>query len=158
MMNLLIIFVAKYLFLASIIIFLYDLWKLQPKIRKKFLIFSIIAFPLSYITAKISGHFIHDPRPFVVEHIKPLIPHIADNGFPSDHMLLTMTIAAVVFVYNRKLGIILTIIAICIGAARVLARTHHVEDIIGSTVIAILATYAAYLILPFFLKYFKVKD
>ncbi|MCL4353686.1 phosphatase PAP2 family protein [Patescibacteria group bacterium] len=154
-MNLLIIFIAKYLFLLSIIIFLYFLWKMEPGLRNKFLLFSFIAFPLSYISAKFLSHFIYDPRPFVVEHVAPLIRHAPDNGFPSDHMLLTMTIASVVFVYNKRIGILLTVIAVSIGVSRVLAKVHHPWDIIGSAVIAVFASCAAYFILPFVVKYLK---
>ena len=147
-MNFLIIFTAQYVFLASIAVFLLYIAYLWLRHRNRFfsfLLLSIFSFPLSFITAKVLAHFIYDPRPFVVSHVKPLFAHTADNGFPSDHMLLTMTIACVVFVYNRKLGIVLTVIAICIGTARVLARVHHVEDIFGSAAIAILVTYLSYI-------------
>lgn len=156
-MNLVIIFTAKYLFIISIAIYLYILWKLSPKVRKQILLFSIITFPLSYLIAKISSMFIYDPRPFVIEHVKPLIAHAVDNGFPSDHMLLTMTIAAVVFVYNRKWGITLSCIAVFIGTARVLAKVHHIEDIVGSLLIAVIATYIVKIIFPSISKIFLNK-
>ncbi|HEV2340114.1 MAG TPA: phosphatase PAP2 family protein [Patescibacteria group bacterium] len=146
-MNLIIILIAQYLFWVSIAIFvlyLGYLWKNKTAKLFSLVTLTVISFPLTYIIAKISGYFINDPRPFVVEHIKPLIPHAADNGFPSDHMLLTMALASVVFVYNRKLGITLTIVALCVGTARILAHIHHVEDILGSAVIAICATFAVY--------------
>ena len=140
-MNLIIILSAKYLFLVSVLIFVIYWLKVNRQIKKDLFIFSIFALPLSLIVAKISAIFIKDPRPFVVEHVKPLIPHIADNGFPSDHTLLTMALASVIFYYNKKLGIVLFIIAILTGTARVLAKVHHPLDIIGSTVIAIAVTY-----------------
>ncbi|MDE2591219.1 MAG: phosphatase PAP2 family protein [Patescibacteria group bacterium] len=148
-MNFLIVFTAQYVFLISIGIFLAYagyLWLNQRKTFISLLLLSIVSFPLSFVTAKVLAHFIYDPRPFVVSHVKPLFAHAADNGFPSDHMLLTMAIASVVFVYNKKLGILLTVIAVCIGAARVLANVHHIEDIVGSAVIAIAATFIATLL------------
>lgn len=148
-MNFVILITAQYFFLVSIIgfllyaayLWLHQRWKFFP-----ILILSALSFPLSFIIAKIFAHFIYDPRPFVVEHIKPLFAHAADNGFPSDHMLLTMTIASVVFAYNKKLGILLTFIAICIGAARVLANVHHIEDIVGSATIAVVASGLAFFV------------
>lgn len=139
-MNILIIPAAKYLFILSIAIFLLYilyLWRIKRAVFISIIKFSVISLPLTLLLAKIFSHFISDPRPFVVEHVKPLIPHIADNGFPSDHMLLTMALASAVYVYNRKLAIVLVIIAIFVGTARVLAKVHHVEDIIGSAIIAI---------------------
>ena len=89
----------------------------------------------------------------MVDHsIKPLFPHIADNGFPSDHTLLTMTIAAIIFVYNRKLGILLAIFSLIIGFSRVAAGVHHALDIIGAAVIAVTTTYISYLVLKFVIK------
>lgn len=107
---------------------------------------------MALVVGKILNHDIQDPRPFVVKHITPLVAHAADNGFPSDHTLLTMTIASIVFVYNKKLGIILGAISLCVGLARVFAQIHHLEDIIGSIIIAIGSTYVAYIVLPHILK------
>lgn len=158
LVNFLIVFTAQYGFLVSIIVFLLfalNLWLKQRETFFHFFLISLVSFPFSLITAKILSHFIYDPRPFVLEHIKPLIAHAADNGFPSDHTLLTMTIAAIVFIYHRKLGLLLAIIALCIGTTRVLARFHHAQDILGSTIIAFIATYGAYFIFPYVFSFFK---
>ena len=111
-------------------------------------ILTIVSFPLTYIVAKISSVFVNDPRPFVVEHTKPLISHVADNGFPSDHVLLAMAITVVIFTFHKKLGIALFVITILIGAARVAAGVHHPLDIFGSMVIAIFVTATANYLLP----------
>lgn len=112
---------------------------LSKPIKKKFATFTLISFGLSFALAKLLGAFFNDPRPFVSDHITPLIAHVADNGFPSDHTLLTMTIAAVVFFYNRKLGVVLGIISFIVGYARVLAGIHHSIDILGAMIIAVIA-------------------
>ena len=43
--------------------------------------------------ARLGGHFYYDTRPFVRDHVKPLFAHAPDNGFPSDHALLTSFLA-----------------------------------------------------------------
>ena len=154
-MSFIIIFVANYLLWFVVIAALLVGYKLKRAEQKMLIKLAIIAFPLAYIFAKIGGHFYYDPRPFAVEHIKPLFPHPVDNGFPSDHTLLTMALAAVLFTYNKKLGIIFGVFSLCIGFARVLANVHHSIDIIGSVFFAILATYIAYLALPYVNKYFN---
>ena len=144
-MNTLIVFCAKYLFIASLalyFVFAYKLWRTRRGELKSFLLTTIFSFGLAYIVAKISSHFFYNARPFVVEHIAPLIAHAADNGFPSDHTLITMAIASVIFIYQRKWGVVLAAIALVVGAARVLAHVHHVEDIVGSTVIACISVAA----------------
>lgn len=146
-MNLIIIFFATNVFLISVAIFVLYVGYLWRKNRAKCLSLmklSFVSFPFTYILAKISGVFIHDPRPFVVEHIKPLIAHAADNGFPSDHTLLTSVIASVIFAYNKKLGMVLFAISIAIGGARVLAGIHHPLDIVGAMVISTVTVYTSW--------------
>ena len=148
MMDLVIIFAAKYLYLLTILMFLVIVFVTTQ--RKKMIVLSLVAFPLALAVAKVLNLFIKNPRPFVVEHMKPLIDHAADNGFPSDHTLLTMTIAAIVFVYHRKLGIALAFCALVVGWARVMAKVHHPIDIVGSIIIAIVAVFLAKGILQLF--------
>ncbi len=135
-MNLLIIFAAKYLFVVSILLTGLFFLTLPTAIKKKFALLTLSSSVLAFALAKLFGAIFNDPRPFVSNHIRPLVAHAADNGFPSDHTLLTMTIASVVFFYNRKLGIVLGIISLIVGLSRVLAGVHHPIDIIGAMAIA----------------------
>jgi undecaprenyl-diphosphatase len=80
----------------------------------------------------------------------PLIPHEADNGFPSVHTLYAMTTAAVIIIFKRKTGILLALLAVMVGVARVLAGVHHTADIIGGLAIAVFAVFLGWLILKLF--------
>lgn len=147
MYDILVIFLAKYLFLL-IIVFSVVVLFFEDYYRRKLIIkLSLLAFPFTFIISKVMAHFVNDSRPFVADHVSSLIVHAPDNGFPSDHVLLTMTIAAVFFVYNRRLGSVLAVLAVIIGVARVLARVHHSLDVFGSVVIAVIATCGAWLLL-----------
>lgn len=146
-MDFLIIFAAKYLFLLIIFAFLLNFFLISKEKRKGFVVFAFFTAILVILGDKIFGFFYNNPRPYVVEHIKPLIEHTADNGFPSGHTLISMTASAITFVYNRKLGIILGVLAIIVGGARVLAKVHHPVDILGSVVLAIGATYICLVLL-----------
>lgn len=138
-MDALAILTAQYLYIFVVLAAMIFFFTQPRDIQKSMLICGVIVLPLSYILAKIGGHFYSDPRPFVVGNFTPLIPHIADNGFPSDHVLFTSAIAAVVSFYNKKLGAILWFLAVLIGLARVYAGIHHITDIIGSIVIVLIA-------------------
>ena len=138
-MNIVIVLAAQYLFLASIVLFGWFFLTLTSTVKKKFLTLTLVSFPFALGIAKLSGAVFNDPRPFVSDNIKPLISHVADNGFPSDHALLTMAIASVVFVYNRKFGLLLATISFIVGFSRVLAGIHHPIDILGAMIIAIVA-------------------
>lgn len=146
-MHTLIVVGAKYL--IYIIAFLAVIATLlsEKTMRNSIVKLALLSFPIAFLIAFIGGLLFYDTRPFVAEHIEPLIPHGADNGFPSDHTLFAMVAAATIFVYNRKLGVLLGILGVLIGVSRVMAKLHHPVDIAGSVVIAIAATGFALIIL-----------
>lgn len=94
----------------------------------------------------VANHFYNNPRPFVVGHFAPLIAHDADNGFPSDHVLVAAGIAAIVFVFHRTTGIVLGLIAALIAVSRVYVGVHHAFDVISSFAIAVMSTWVVHLI------------
>ena len=106
---------------------------------------ALIALPLAFLTGRFLSQIIDSPRPFVVENITPLIDHIADNGFPSEHTLLVATVALLVYTEHRVIGILLAVIAILVGLARVFANVHHSIDVLGSVVIALIAVMLAHI-------------
>ncbi len=147
-MKMLIIFLAEYLYLIIIGISLYAFVKTDKKNRKNIFLFSMATFILSFVLSRIANYFIQSPRPFVVDSsITPLFSHIPNNGFPSDHTLLVMSLAAIVYMFNRKLGIILSIGSVLVGVARVMAQVHNPVDILGSIIIAWISCLLIYYIL-----------
>lgn len=146
-MDFLIIFCAKYLIIvppAAVVVY----FALAPnRVRRKLAILAGVSLPVAYGVSKLADAVYYNARPFVVEGIAPLVAHTADNGFPSNHMLLAATLAALVFVYNKPWGIFLWIVALCIGAARVLAHVHHTVDIVASVAIACAVVAGVYVIL-----------
>lgn len=58
-----------------------------------------------------------------------------------------MVIASVVFVYSRKLGVVLGILALTVGLARVAAYVHHPIDILGGILIAVVSVSGAFYLL-----------
>jgi len=149
--NLIFIFGAQYLYLIIIIIsFIWFL--IQPKSRQKeILIIACICLPLILIIFEIAGNLYYNPRPFVSGHFKPLIPHKADNGFPSHHMLLACVVPAIIFLFDRRTSLILLVLALFVGFSRVYAGVHHIIDIAGSLLISIISVSLG----CFFMKYLK---
>lgn len=142
-MQAIVIFSANYLYLASITIGFYGLFFAPRELQINLIKLAFFSLPLSLIIGKIANYFFENLRPFVLNREFPLIPHAPDNGFPSDHMLLAATIASVVFIYRPSLGILLFVIALLVGASRVLAKIHHPIDIFGSIAISIIAVLIA---------------
>ena len=145
------IFGAKYLYLVSIIIFF--IWLLaQPRPRQgEILIVITICLPLIFIVSGIASRLYYNPRPFVLGHFQPLIPHKANNGFPSHHALLVSAIAAITFIFSRRTGFVLWVLALFVGFSRVYAGVHHTIDIAASILITIVSVGLT----SFFLKYLK---
>ncbi len=140
MVNLIAIICAKYLFVLPVIILLIYFF-LQPRFtQKRLALLSAVSLALTGIGIFILHHLYYNPRPFVVGNFKPLIDHVADNGFPSEHATFTALIASVIFVFNRKLGLFLFFISIIVSIARVYTGLHHIVDIIAGVALAIIAT------------------
>ncbi len=138
-MNHIIIYTAEYLYLVVLLVAAILFFKQPRRIQKNLIVCGVIIAPLSYILAKIGGALYYDARPFVVGHFIPLIQHAADNGFPSDHMLLVSAVAMIVTFYNKKVGAALWVLALLVGFSRVAAGVHHVTDIVGSIVFVLIA-------------------
>jgi len=149
--NLVFIFGAKYS--PLLIITISFIWFLaQPKLRQKeFFIVACAYLPLVLIISVVASRLYYSPRPFVLGNFEPLILHKADNGFPSHHMLLASVPAAIIFIFNRRAGLILWALAAFTGFSRIYAGLHHIVDVTGSALISIIALALAY----FFVRYFK---
>ena len=74
----------------------------------------------------------------MVEHFTPLISHAANNGFPSDHSLISFAFASIVFLFNKKLGFVLFLLSFLVGLSRVYVGVHYPIDILGSFLICII--------------------
>jgi len=98
------------------------------------------------ILTKLVSVLYFDPRPFVIDHSIPLISHVADNGFPSDHTVLAATTALLVLRYKQLLGSILLALACWIGISRILAHVHRPIDVFGALVIAVMSVLLAFVL------------
>lgn len=114
------------------------------EIKLRFTMATIVAGLLALAMSRIAAKLYFDPRPFVTEHVKPLIAHAADNGFPSDHALLTMTLTAITYFFSRKTAAVLCIFTVAVGLARILARVHSPLDISAGWVIGAIGAVAGY--------------
>ena len=119
--------------------------------RLRTLVLASIALPLVFVASRTASLLFENPRPFLEYDFVPLIAHVADNGFPSDHALLVFAVASIVFAFNKQVGIGLFVLAVLVGTGRVLVGVHHVIDIVGSFVIAAMVTYIVEAVMQVFL-------
>ena len=87
-----------------------------------------------------AGQLYSESRPFVSDPgTRLLISHSADNGFPSDHALVSFAVAGGLFAWRWMAGLAVSIVAAFIGIARIFVGVHWPLDIVGGAAIGILA-------------------
>lgn len=144
-MNSIIIFCAKYVFIFVVLIAAFVWLQSKGKEAKlRLAATTVVAGVIAFAAAKIASSLYFDPRPFVSEHVTPLISHAPDNGFPSDHALFTMTLTAIVYFFNKKAAGVMFALTIVVGVARILAKVHSPLDISAGWVIGIAGASAGY--------------
>ncbi len=151
-MHEIVILIAKYLIVASVALAAYCFWKTPAASKKRFLAEAIVGAIFALVLAKVGGKLFHNPRPFVVGHFTPYFAHGADNGFPSDHTLLTSFLGFLVLRYNKMYGYVLLAFAALVGLARIIAGVHHLIDIVGAFACAALGLWFATIIVRRFIK------
>jgi undecaprenyl-diphosphatase len=81
------------------------------------------------------------PRPFMDNIGRPLIDHVPETSFPSDHttFMLSLAITLLLLQETRKTGVLLCILGLVGGFSRVLCGIHYPFDILGSLLVATVA-------------------
>jgi undecaprenyl-diphosphatase len=141
-MDFIVIAGAEYLIYLLLIAFVYWVYS-RGSNRMQVIVVTIVSAIVVFALSRLFSSLIDNPRPFT-EGLTPLFYHVSDNGFPSDHTLVSATIAFIIYVYNKRLGMLFLAGALTVGLCRVLANVHHLEDILGAVAIAGLSGYASY--------------
>ena len=146
-MSLVVSYTAQYLIFVVMAIAVIVTIFSSKTVRNRTIVLAVISLLIAFAATIIAGKLYYDPRPFVVNHTPPLFPYRPDNGFPSEHTLLSVAVAGVIFIHRLKLGFILGIMGIGIGVCRVLAGVHHPIDITASVGIAVISVFISWIIL-----------
>ena len=79
-----------------------------------------------------------EARPFELMGLEPGATFLPNAGFPSDHALFAAFLAITVLLVARqkKLGIVMIVLALLICLGRVLALVHSPLDVVGGVAIA----------------------
>lgn len=148
-----VIFLAQYVpYILVIIFILYALFHLYKNSRGSFLIISAISSVvfLRLLVVPLIHVFIQIPRPATdpEEYITPLVK-ASGFSFPSNHAMIFFALATILFLKNKKLGLIFYIFAGFVGVARIFAAVHYPFDIIAG---ALIGTIVAYFISKFIIS------
>ena len=123
------------LFMAAAFCVAYLVYKRQWRSISLISIALITSFMIRFVLSKL---FISD-RPFVDHTITQLLPHAANQSFPSDHATAAFAVALAILVLTcfKKTGWILLIMASIVGFARVFTGVHYPFDVIGGLATAL---------------------
>jgi undecaprenyl-diphosphatase len=80
-------------------------------------------------------------RPFAFHDVTLLFYHPSDSSFPSNAATVGFCIATAIWLFDRKMGAILYLIAALFGVSRVVGGVHYPSDILGGILIGGLTAY-----------------
>ena len=84
--------------------------------------------------------FIWDrPRPFVSNSVNLLINHSPSASFPSGHAAFFFALSCLIYLYNKKIGILFLIASFLISISRVFCGIHWPFDILAGALVGILS-------------------
>ncbi|SRR5579872_208851 len=92
---------------------------------------------VTIVLVKLAGLLYDENRPFVVLHRHPMIDHVSDNSFPSDHLAATGLAVAYLWPRSRPLAIGAAVIGVALGTARVVTLLHWPIDIVAGFALGI---------------------
>ena len=104
---------------------------------KGIVIFAIPVGIATVISELISRIYVRQ-RPFVaLPKVHLLVPHGADGGMPSHHIVFMMTLIASIYFYERRFATFLGLLTLLTGIGRVVAGIHYPSDILAGAALGI---------------------
>lgn len=122
-----------YVFLTLLIIFFFF-----RKKDRSLAVLLTIAVVVSSIVVGVIKDAVGRERPYQVLDVRQLVDEHDNRSFPSNHAQLSFLLAAIVFRFYRKFGIILFFIALLISFGRIYLGVHYPSDVMGGALIGIL--------------------
>lgn len=91
---------------------------------------------------------VNEPRPYaVLNHLLLLVPPTLDPAFPSDHAVMAGAVAAGLWMVSRRLGVLATVAAVTMAAARVYVGVHWPGDVLAGLVLGAAVSLVGYRLL-----------
>lgn len=137
MINFLIVFFAEYfgyVLMGGLLIFVLKGWRKHVSLMLQMIGAAVLSRGVITETIRLLWH---RTRPFVEQNFIPLIPHADTASFPSGHAAFFFAIGTVLYLYNKKAGIVFLAGSALIGIARVLAGVHWPSDAVVGAFIGI---------------------
>ncbi len=132
------IFFAKYfeyVLVLSLLIFLAIGFRKYWKVIVQSLISAILA---RFIIVSFIRFIWYRPRPFIDNAVNLLVEHPDKASFPSGHAAFYFALSTIIFLYNKKIGILFYIGSFIIVISRVFIGIHWPLDILAGIIVGVL--------------------
>jgi undecaprenyl-diphosphatase len=135
------VFAAEYMPVIVILALIY-LWIRKGDSTHDILLYGVYAAITGLIINYLIGLVYFHPRPSMLHLGTQLFQYPTDSSFPSDHTTLMVSIALMLIYFKetRIYGVIILILGLIGGFARVFSGIHFPFDIFGSVIVAIIST------------------
>jgi len=130
------IFLADNLpYIVAFCLFLFVVFNFEK--HKSMVILAFIAGGLSRGITEFIQFLWGRPRPFIENHVNLLLNNIKSYSFPSGHASFFFGLSTIIFLYNKKIGLLFFIISFLISISRVYCGIHWPADILAGFLVGV---------------------
>ncbi|MCD6500897.1 phosphatase PAP2 family protein [bacterium] len=130
-------YLAYFLGAASFLFLLVNFKKYWPMVVKGLAAGLLARFGI----VEVIRFFWHRTRPFLETGINLLVAKINQPAFPSGHAAFFFALSFIVFLYNKKAGLLFFIGSFLICLGRVIVGLHWPTDILGGAVVGLFSAW-----------------
>jgi undecaprenyl-diphosphatase len=140
------VLINDYALTTAMILLLFGLWfsGRSSKVREqnqRAVLSAIASMLLGNAFVKALNLLFYRPRPFADHTVTLLFYRPSDSSFPSNPTSIGFCIATSVWWFDRKMGVVLYVLASLLGLARMCGGVHYPSDILGGALIGLFSAY-----------------
>ena len=102
---------------------------------------ALVALFIANIILKLCNLIYFRPRPLVNHEVNLLFYRPTDSSFPSNPATVGFSVAAAIWLYNRRLGALLLVLAALFGLSRIYCGVHYPSDVVAGALLGALSAY-----------------